>query len=439
MRAEWLCGTLGELCRAVFSGGTPTSTNAAYYGGSIPWLRTKEVNYAKVYTTEICISQVGLDASSAKLVPINSVIVAMYGNGDTAGRVAINKVPLTTNQACCNLVIDASKADYRFVYYYLKSQYQKLVDLKNGGAQQNLNGRLIRDFPIAVPELATQVEIGNFLEALDDRIALLRETNATLEAIAQALFKSWFVDFDPVRAKSQAQAPAGMDEATAALFPDEVEVSAHGLLPRGWRYMPVGDVVEGIYDGPHATPPESEEGAVFLGIKNLTGTGLDLGDVRHIAESDFGQWTRRVLPAAGDIVFSYEATLGFFALVPPGLRCCLGRRLALIRPRSDVGDGHFFFHQFIAAPFQRLLEKHTIQGATVNRIALKQFPSYVVMDPPAEVKAAFDTTAAAIWARIHANQAQALSLTEIRDTLLPRLISGQLRLPQADAIAEKMR
>ena len=131
-------------------------------------------------------------------------------------------------------------------------------------------------------------------------------------------------------------------------------------------------------------------------------------------------------------MFSYEATLGFFALIPPGLRCCLGRRLALIRPRLQLGAPHFWLHQFTAAPFQRLLQKHTIQGATVNRIALKEFPSYCVLSPPRGVQLAFDERAASLWARIHANQAQAQTLTTLRDTLLPRLISGQLRLPLAD-------
>ncbi|CAN7228461.1 restriction endonuclease subunit S [Pseudorhodoferax sp. LjRoot39] len=99
MSSEWAETTIGELCKAVFSGGTPTSTNSAYFNGSIPWLRTKEVNYSKIFATEERISQAGFENSSARLVPINSVIVAMYGNGDTAGRVAVNKIPLTTNQA----------------------------------------------------------------------------------------------------------------------------------------------------------------------------------------------------------------------------------------------------------------------------------------------------------------------------------------------------
>ena len=173
---------------------------------------------------------------------------------------------------------------------------------------------------------------------------------------------------------------------------------------------------------------------MFLGIKNLTGTALDLSEIRHIAEADFVQWTKRATPRSGDIVFSYEATLGFFALIPPGLRCCLGRRLALIRPHAERSDGHFWFHQFIAAPFQRLLAQHTIQGATVNRIALKHFPSYSVLCPPAGLRTAFDACVAPLWSRIHANQAQAQTLTAVRDNLLPRLISGQLRLPEAEAL-----
>jgi len=437
MSSERKDTTIGDICTKVFSGGTPSSTRSDYYdGGAIPWLRTKEVNYSKIYATEQCITSLGFENSSVKLVPMNSVIVAMYGNGDTAGRVAINKVPLTTNQACCNLVVDPGQADYRYVYYYLMGQYKALVDLKNGGAQQNLNGQLIKAFPVSLPSVAVQSGIASFLEALDDRITLLRETNATLEAIAQALFKSWFVDFDPVRAKMAGLAPEGMDEATAALFPDALEETAHGLIPKGWAHQPIADMVEGVYDGPHATPPEAESGGVFLGIKNLTGTALDLAEIRFIGEAEWAKWTKRVEPRAGDIVFSYEATLGFFALIPPDLRCCLGRRLALIRPKEEDGAGHFWFHQFVAPPFQALLAKHTIQGATVNRIALKEFPSYSVLVPPLLLRTAFADVASGMWAKIQSNQAQAQTLAALRDTLLPRLISGQLRLPEAQAQLE---
>lgn len=281
-----------------------------------------------------------------------------------------------------------------------------------------------------------QEKIGDFYFLVSERIAQIKEGNDTLEAIGQALFKSWFVDFDPVRAKMEGQVPNGVDEATATLFPESFEQSAMGSVPRGWVYESVGDVVEGVYDGPHATPPESKEGAVFLGIKNLTGAGLDLNEVRHINEAHWAQWTKRVAPKVDDIVFSYEATLGFFALIPPNLRCCLGRRLALIRPFSADGTPHFWFHQFAAAPFQRFLEKHTIHGATVNRIALKAFPSYPVLVPPIELRRAFEDAACVLWSRIHSNNAQVQTLATLRDALLPRLLSGQLRLQEGVATSD---
>lgn len=341
------------------------------------------------------------------------------------------------SQSQMKITVDPTKADAEYLYYLFKTpvqlQYIYNSAIQTGVPHTNLG--ILKATPIELPPLPVQREIATVAGALDERIAILGETNATLEAIAQALFKSWFVDFDPVRAKQQGLRPSGMDEATAALFPNTFEDSALGLLPIGWRVQPIGEVVEGIYDGPHATPPEADSGPVFLGIKNLTGSGLDLGEVRHIAEADFAQWTRRVVPQAGDIVFSYEATLGFFALIPPGLRCCLGRRLALIRPRAGGVDNRFLFHQFISTPFQLLLERHTIHGATVNRIALKQFPSYPVLNPPDALKGAFDAVASPLWARVHENQAQAQSLATLRDTLLPRLISGELRLPEAGSLA----
>ncbi len=309
-----------------------------------------------------------------------------------------------------------------------------LIDsVLNTTVQKTLNLKDIRQLPIPLPPEKVIQSLSDFSDVLSKRISLLRETNATLEAIAQALFKSWFVDFDPVHACARGEQPAGLAPEVAALFPDSFEESELGMVPKGWGVQPIRDVVEGVYDGPHATPPESDVGPVFLGIKNLTGTALDLSDVRHIADEDFIKWTKRVTPKAGDIVFSYEATLGFFALIPDEVKCCLGRRLALIRPMAIDGHGHFWFHQFVAAPFQRHLDKHTIQGATVNRIALKEFPGYPVLNPPSELKQAFEVRAAAIWHKIHLNQKQAQTLANLRDTLLPRLISGQLRLPDAEA------
>ena len=318
--------------------------------------------------------------------------------------------------------------DNTFLKFLLQSNpvQEELRSRGTGTTVVGIRQSELRKISLTLPPLAEQKAIAAVLGALDDKIELNRRMNATLEAMARALFQSWFVDFDPVRAKLDGRKPVGMDSATAALFPDQFHESELGQIPSGWHIGRIRDEVEDVFDGPHATPSESAEGPVFLGIKNLTGAALDLTKINHISESDWPRWTRRVTPRHLDIVFSYEATLGFFALIPPHLRCCLGRRLALIRTKSSHGYPHFWFHQFVGTDFQRYLIQHSVQGATVDRVPLIQFPNYRVLSPPQNIKAAFEERAAPLWSKIHANNSQSQTLITLRDTLLPKLLSGEL-------------
>lgn len=183
--SEWKKVKLGSLCTNVCSGGTPKSTNASYYNGDIPWLNTKEVDFNYITSTEKTISQEGLDNSSAKFISAHCVIVAMYGA--TAGRCAINNIPLTTNQACCNLQINPELADYKFIYHFLRMNYSIIASLANGGAQQNLNAQIIKDYEIHLPDINTQKKIAAILGALDDKIELNNKINKNLEQQAEAL------------------------------------------------------------------------------------------------------------------------------------------------------------------------------------------------------------------------------------------------------------
>ena len=184
--------SLSDICTKITSGGTPLTKRDNYYGGGIPWLRTQEVNFGNIYSTEKTITELGLKNSSAKIIPEDSVIVAMYGA--TAGRSAINKIPLATNQACCNLIIDNNKADYRFVYYYLVNSYEKLLSAAVGAAQQNLGSKQISAMTINLPPLYQQKKIADILSSLDEKIELNRRMNETLEQLGQALFRHYFVD-----------------------------------------------------------------------------------------------------------------------------------------------------------------------------------------------------------------------------------------------------
>lgn len=167
-----------HICSNICSGGTPKSTVEEYYCGTIPWLNTKEINFNRIYKTEKTITDEGLNNSSAQWIPAKSVIVAMYGA--TAGKTAITQIPLTTNQACCNLTIDSTKADYRFVFYALCNDYAYLASLANGGAQQNLNAQQIREFEIPYPSIEEQECIADILSSIDNKIDLNRRINDNL-------------------------------------------------------------------------------------------------------------------------------------------------------------------------------------------------------------------------------------------------------------------
>lgn len=154
-----------------------------------------------------------------------------------------------------------------------------------------------------------------------------------------------------------------------------------------WRRVPIKEAYLGLYDGPHATPKPAHEGPIFLGIKNITEDGhLDFSEVRYISEKDFPRWTKRVTPQPGDIVFSYEATLNRYAIIPEGFRGCLGRRTALIRPNPQVVDTKFLFYYFFSPEWRETVARNTLIGATVNRIPLSSFPDFEISLPPLDVQ-----------------------------------------------------
>lgn len=150
---------------------------------------------------------------------------------------------------------------------------------------------------------------------------------------------------------------------------------------------PIKDVSLGIYDGPHATPSDSDSGPIFLGIKNVTEGGrLDLSDTRHISEQDYPKWIRRVAPQKDDIVFSYEATLHRYALIPESFRGCLGRRMALVRPDTSKVLPRFLHYYFLSNQWRAVVESNIISGATVDRIPIKRFPEFEVQIPDLHVQ-----------------------------------------------------
>ncbi|MGS2777812.1 restriction endonuclease subunit S [Robertmurraya sp. GLU-23] len=185
-------------------------------------------------------------------------------------------------------------------------------------------------------------------------------------------------------------------------------------MNNNWKRMSIDEVILDLFDGPHATPKPANEGPVFLGIKNITDDGMiDLTDVRHISLEDYPKWTKRVTPQKGDIVFTYEATLNRYAIIPEDLICCLGRRVALIRPNTSVIYTKFLFYYFFSRDWRETIEKNLLMGSTVDRIPLSNFKDFKISVPSYPVQKRIADILGNIDAKIQVNKKINETLEEI--------------------------
>ena len=156
-----------------------------------------------------------------------------------------------------------------------------------------------------------------------------------------------------------------------------------GFELMSWEKVKIKEIWKGFYDGPHATPPVSDCGGIFLGISNITPNGhIDLSDIKYISEQNLPKWTKRVVPQGGDIVFSYEATLNLYAIIPENFYGCLGRRMALIRVDENKISNKFLYYYFFSDEWRATIAENTIVGATVDRIPIAKFPEFPISLPP---------------------------------------------------------
>lgn len=388
---------LQSLCSRVTSGGTPLRTLPEYFdGGTIPWIKTGEVKQGFIHSAAEHITELGLENSSAKLIPANSLIVAMYGDGDTAGNVAVNRIPVTTNQACCNFVVDEQKAHYLFLYYYLKANYQNLVNLKLGSSQQNLNASTLKRFPVPSIELAVQQKIAALLYAYDDLIANNQRRIALLESMAEEIYREWFV---------RMRAPAG----------DECESSDQaGVTPLD----ELGTFLNGYAFGPTEL---HQEGLPIVKIRELNAgvcadTPRNSGD--KIPEKyNFGD---------GDIVFSWSGS--FVVQIWHQGPALLNQHLFKVTPAKGTSREFLYFSIKFAIP---IFESLTT-GATMQHIKRKELRFVKVRVPGPQGMKAFDTLVSPLMEQALRLKQINVRLKSQREVLLPRLISGKLRVDHLD-------
>ena len=435
MSSEWQ--RLGDHCLKIGSGATPKGGKDTYLeSGPYSLIRSQNIYNAGFSPGGLAYIS---DEQAKKLdgVAVEAGDVLLNITGDSVARVCVapsQYLPARVNQHVAIIRPFPERFDSRFLRYFLASPFQQdlMLGLAAAGATRNaLTKGMIEDFKIPCPPVEEQGAIADILSALDDRITLLRETNATLEAIAQALFKSWFVDFDPVYAKQQGRAPEGMDEATAALFPDSFEESELGLVPKGWQWQPLSEVYA-------VNPPRKLKKGTLAPYIDMASIPTDGHSPESIIPREMGSGSK------------FQNGDSLLARITPCLENgksafvdCLeaeqtgwgSTEFIVLKPKPPLPPYHAYllcrhpaFRDFAVQSMSGTSGRQRIQNDVLGR--------FMLAVPDSAVAKAFGELVEVIQQKIAENHRQAQTLATLRDTLLPRLISGQLRLPEVEAMAK---
>ena len=411
------------------------SMASEYVENGVPFLRSLNIDPFGINTNDLKFVSPEFHRKIKKsaLRPGDVVIVRTGKPGTCA------VVPDWLDDANCSDLVIArcgAKIRPRFLCYWINSAASHHISSHLVGAvQQHFNVGAAKKMLVATPSLWEQDQVISVLGSIDDRITLLRETNATLETIAQALFKSWFVDFDPVRAKAEGFEPEGMDAATAALFPDSFEESERGLVPQGWRGASLADLAnfQNGYafkskDWVATGHPVVKIGDVKPGIIDLVGCSFVTPETTRGLD--------RFKLERGSLLVGMTGYVGETGLVPTvNPSAYLNQRVGCFSTANGLADLGFVYC-LVRNPAFKIFAEAQSHGSAQANVSGTALVAYPVVIPSSDVLEQFNGVIAPVLESILSNHEQAQNLAQLRDTLLPRLISGQLRLPEAEVMVE---
>lgn len=332
----WEWKPLGEVCKTG-AGGTPLKSRKDFYeNGDIPWLLSGEVAQGEIFEPKNFITKLGLEKSSAKLFPINTVLVAMYGA--TAGQVGLLKVVASTNQAVCGIYPN-DKFLPKFVYYFFLMKKEDLIAQAAGNAQPNISQTKIKRTLIPIPPLAEQQKI---VTLLDQAFADIQQAQANIEQ-------------NIVNAKELSESI--LENVYSSVFFNQ-------------NNKTLNELCELIVDCEHKTAPRQETGYPSIRTPNIGKNELLLKGVYRVSEETYKKWTRRAIPREGDLIMAREAPAGNVTVIPKGLNVCLGQRTLLIRPKKEIIYPDFLAFYLLTPTMQKTLLSHS-KGATVTHINMR--------------------------------------------------------------------
>ncbi|MDW2082687.1 MULTISPECIES: restriction endonuclease subunit S [unclassified Vibrio] len=327
-------------------------------------------------------------------------------------------------------VKDFKGHDPRYIYYLMRSI--DFTKFNVGSGVPTLNRNHLSSLLVNEIGIDREKIIAKLLGDLDDKIALNTQTNQTLEQMAQAIFKSWFVDFDPVKAKMNGEQPEGMDAATASLFPEKLVESELGLIPEGWEVGTLDSHTSMIIDHRGKTPKKLgsdwvEEGYPAISAKNIKSKKIVRPDtIRFIDEATYKKWMKEPL-IKGDIIMTSEAPMGELYFFDGSEDFCLSQRLYGLRANSDVCSPEFLFNWLQTTKAKADMEGRA-SGTTALGIKQAELRKVKILTPPLELVEKYSAVASNLVDMAAKNNAQNTVLEDLRETLLPKLLSGEIEL-----------
>lgn len=397
----WAKYKLSEL-GAIVGGATPSTSVEKYYGGEIAWVTPKDLSSFSgryIECGERNITEEGLNSCSAQLLPAGSVL---FSSRAPIGYVAIAKNPIATNQGFKSLVPDTEKVDSLFMYYLLKYNKNRIEAMGSGTTFKEVSGATMKNIEVNLPPLAEQKRIAGILGALDDKIELNRRINANLEEQAQALFKSWFVDFEPFR-----DGP----------FVD----SELGKIPQGWKEGNYTDIVEIRGGGtPKTDMQEYWNGNIpFFSPKDVGAGCFILDTEKHITAKGLENCNSSLFQP-NTVFITARGTVG--KVVMSGTEMAMNQTNYALLGKQNIPQ--YYVYHITLQLVGRLLKK--ANGAVFNAITTRDFACEQIVIPPYSTIKHFSDIVKPIYENILLNEVQSNRLSALRDTLLPKLMSSEL-------------
>ena len=398
-------------------GGTPKRSEEAYWGGSIKWASAKDitsVNTRYIYDTEERITETGLEESNTKLLPKDTIVITARG---TVGAMAMLSEDMAFNQSCYGLISkDGIDSDYLF--YALKASLSKISSVSYGTVFDTITMKSFDSIEIPVPSIEEQKRIAHILGTLDDKIELNQRMNETLEAIARAIFKSWFVDFDPVKAKMAGESYPLPDE-IMALFPDELVESELGLIPKGWEVGKLEDLAEKVENG--GTPKKSEP--LFWTKGDIP--WLTSGEVRQnlisstdnfITELGLKNSSAKIWGPGTTIVALYGATAGEVTM--SNIKLTANQACCGLSPKENCQ-----YYLYLTASRATDLLANQARGSAQQNLSQGIVKNFKCIIPSPDTLIKFKNLINPIYEKISIILEEIAILIKLRDTLLENLIS----------------